>query len=188
MNASGADPDFFQGRDDNGCLHDFRWHRSWNRPTPSKYGVTGWATVVRSGGPAVTENGGPIRVHKCAHSPCEARWPPCKYGVFPVPLHVQPAKKEEVASESFQTPVPLVASTHSAAVVDNGTGGDPAVADVDLAVVSVAPAVAGYIDIGIDSDSTVIDHLALDVMQEIPCLGAWTVAPFHNSEELAIVN
>ena len=191
MNSSGTislpDEDCFTGRDDNGCVHDFRWHRSWSRVTKKASGVTGWATVVRSGGPATDENGGPIRVHLCAHSPCIARWPPGKYGAFPVPLHVQAAKKEEFASEQLPTPGPLVAYTHSAAVVDNGTAGDVAVAGVDVAVAIVDPAVAGEHDTDIDSDSTVIDHLALDIVQEAPCLSAWTVAPFHTSEELATV-
>ena len=86
MNSSGTislpDEDCFTGRDDNGCVHDFRWHRSWSRVTRSASGVTGWATVVRSGGPATDENGAPIRVHLCAHSPCDARWPPGKYGMM----------------------------------------------------------------------------------------------------------
>ena len=60
-----------------GAVFTVKWLWTPSRPTRNDNGVTGWAD----------HNGNLIRVHVCAHNPCNAVYPPSKYGNLPAPKH-----------------------------------------------------------------------------------------------------
>ena len=69
-----------------------RWLWSPSVPTLRAAGVTGWAEV----------HGETVRVHVCAHTPCQANHSPSKYGVLPPPRHgrLAPGAVAEPASQT----------------------------------------------------------------------------------------
>ena len=78
----------FVGKTDDGHYLEMEWNRSWTALTANANGVSGWALILRSSGGSILE-GSCLRVHKCAHNPCRARWNASKYGMMAPPVHVQ---------------------------------------------------------------------------------------------------
>ena len=122
-------------------------------PTKNQNGITGWATSA----------GERIRVHVCAHRPCNAVHPPSKYGHLPVPMHgyFKPAVSGPslaVAGALDAEAVPMSSSTScgsSAPVKTDGgsadasvaspaaaLGASPAQTDVPCAALGASPAPA----------------------------------------------
>jgi len=92
----------FSGRNDGGILYTLRWHHTYGtKVTTTSYGTTGWSTVLDVDGGSHSE-GDVVRVHLCAHNPCQARWEASKYGTQGVPMHAQlvPAEPHEAVAET----------------------------------------------------------------------------------------
>ena len=65
--------DAFVGVDDDGDHLEVVWHWAWTRPHPRATGMIGWATVLQTTNPSKGAVSSVVRIHKCAHNPCQAR-------------------------------------------------------------------------------------------------------------------
>ena len=101
MTGVGRD-DSWHGKSLEGHSHELRWDTSMSGITRNHNGSTGWARVIRSSGGDVPD-GSCRRVHKCAHSPCEAQWKNSKSGLQGPPIHVQ---EVDAAAAIFGPAVP----------------------------------------------------------------------------------
>jgi len=63
------------------------WDYSISHPKDTWRGKTGWVKILQSTNPAYSV-GHALRVHVCAHNPCQADWEPSKYGASGVPMHI----------------------------------------------------------------------------------------------------
>lgn len=77
----------FCGRFDDGSEAKLEWDNAWSRVTPNKNGTSGWTIVLESTS-SRWNIGAHVKVHLCAHNPCNVRYADSKYGDF-VPEHVQ---------------------------------------------------------------------------------------------------
>ena len=97
--------DAWYGKTDDGHLLEFRWDTR-SKPSNRKGGMTGQAYVLRSSG-GDFRDGACHRVHKCAHNPCSARWPPSKYGLDCPPMHLQEVSASETSQYGMLPPMHL---------------------------------------------------------------------------------
>ena len=82
------------------------WHRKWNRPTANANGTTGWAEILESTNTELPL-GKITRVHLCTFKLCRARYPPSKYGLYSVPIHMHRLTPGEAAAvERALAPLP----------------------------------------------------------------------------------
>jgi len=73
-----------------------RWDESFQKTKTNGNGTSGWAQALAVAGRQnyktwfgiVPENGGLVRIHLCAHTPCTACWDAGKYGTMGVPMHL----------------------------------------------------------------------------------------------------
>ena len=68
---------------------EFTWNNEIRKVNSNPNGTTGFANVYRRSAGVKHDPPDLIRVHICKHSPCTAVWAPSKYGVWPIPIHVQ---------------------------------------------------------------------------------------------------
>ena len=87
-------------------VYKILWHRKWNRPTTNANGTTGWAEILETTNDQL-HFGKITRVHLCARTPCTARYKANKYGVFPVPVHMQSLTPAEAAHAKLALAPPL---------------------------------------------------------------------------------
>ena len=97
--------DSWYGKTDDGHLLELRWDTR-SKPSNRKGGMTGQAYVLRSSG-GDFRDGACHRVHKCAHNPCSARWPPSKYGLDCPPMHLQEVSASETSQYGMLPPMHL---------------------------------------------------------------------------------
>ena len=99
--------DAWYGKTEEGHLYKFRWDTRHGKVTRNAGGITGWARVLRSSEGDVRDDAC-RRVHKCGHDPCRAKWPPSKYGMMPLPIHVQEVDSAEaIFGPEVPSSVPL---------------------------------------------------------------------------------
>ena len=111
------------------------WLLEWEpekKNTKTWTGVTGWARVAaRSQGDVL---GALLKVHKCAHVPCQAIWEKSKWGSGYEPVHFKPSTWMPGPAEPAEVYMPPAAP--------------PAVADASPAVADAPPAPAPEAELG----------------------------------------
>jgi hypothetical protein len=173
----------FRGQTNEGVVLEIEWHNSWARVTTNANGVTGWATVLSTSTGFIKQGdkdtavavGTVLRFHRCAFSPCTARHPDSKYGVYGPPAHLRPlvdGVHPPTASTSVvevlpavDTPVPIILQPLTA----------PASLDVQDIVV-VCPPVVISPPVSVDSIVLSPSHASPDAAA-LRCVSAAEAAP-----------
>ena len=68
--------------------YEWHWMADPTRVTTNPRGTTGWGKLVRSTNVSYPA-GKAIKIHLCAHNPCQAIWADSKYGLTGPPVHMQ---------------------------------------------------------------------------------------------------
>ena len=85
--------------------YEFEWLFAGLRPTNNLMARLGSPKVIsRSGGAGGVAIGTGLRVHRCVFNPCNAVYPPSKYGLAGPPMHVQPSDWRPPAEAAVAAP------------------------------------------------------------------------------------
>lgn len=157
--------------------HKLQFVRQPTAVKRNKDGTTGWARVLETTDPA-QEVGRSIRVHKCAHNPCNAIHPDSKHGLMGPPLHVQEVNDTEMpavavvpcasaSSSTTQNPIDSSSAFVSGVAITDATCAAVAKSNEDVVNAAVAESKPDSVhaEVSKSNDDSVSDAVAVAVAE-----------------------
>ena len=165
--------------------YQFIWHWVWKKPVTTYYGSTGWATILESSNDK-HKVGEEVRIHYCAHFPCEGHWELSKYGSYGAVIHVVDDAVVKKALEAGSGDAAASSGDHATASSSGEVapgaapaphGGAAAAVPGPAPVVGVAPVGAAAVGGGLGA----VIEPAVAAAAGPPVAGAVAIAPAPSS-------